>query len=314
MEETLKIDEVIESFTEMSKIVDQIMILADCLDRLVETENTLGKVKQNVKSFITDFENCVKDFTSHETVLTTYLKGSIDLSTMDIKEDLNKDKKNFEKGESSQTISLRPQTEKAKPIFKREIPQEKEILSLHSETMEKLYNLSDTIHMIIDKSGIYPRIYFLQGSNQEEIHDWYDFGSIATIYLTTPDFPEIARLPGWIREGVQDNFANNSLIKIDDTLALDFFSDNLDFENEQRFPVWHFIRMRKVIQERNMISNTKKIYKPFTEDNVHYRRGLGLIVVKRQMESALKRPFRSYGELYRNTKPVPINIIRYIYI
>ena len=45
-----------------------------------------------------------------------------------------------------------------------------------------------------------------------------------------------------------------------------------------------------------MISNTSKIYKPFTEDNVHYRRGLGLIVVKRQMESALKRSFRSYGK------------------
>ena len=283
----------------MSKIFDQIMILADCLDRLVEFENTLGKVKQNVKSFITDFENCIKDFTSHETVLTAYLKRSIDLSKMDIKEDLDKDKKNFEKGESSQTISLRPQTKKEKPIFeKREIPQvkEKEILSLHSETMERLYNLSNTKHMIIDKSGIYPRIYFLQGSNPEEIRDWYDFGSIATIYLTTPDFPEIARLPGWIREGVQDNFTNNSLIKIDDTLALDFFSASPDFENEQRFPVWHFIRMRKVIQDQNMISNTKKIYKPFTKDNVHYRRGLGLIVVKRQMESALKRPFRSYGK------------------
>ena len=48
-----------------------------------------------------------------------------------------------------------------------------------------------------------------------------------------------------------------------------------------------------------MISNTTKIYKPFTEDNVHYRRGLGLIVVKRQMERALKRPFRNYDKLER---------------
>ena len=150
--------------------------------------------------------------------------------------------------------------------------------------------------MIIDKSGIYPRIFFLQGSNPDEIRDWYDFGSIATIYLTTPDFPKITRLPGWIREDVLDNFANNSLIRIDDTLALDFFSASPDFENEQRFPVWHFIRMQKVTQERNMISNTKKIYRPFTEDNVHYRRGLGMIVVKRKMESALKRPFRSYDK------------------
>ena len=186
---------------------------------------------------------------------------------------------------------------KTKPIFeKQEIPQEREILKIHSETMERLYGLSDTKHMIIDKSGIYPRIYFLQGSNPEEIRDWYDFGSIATIYLTTPDFSEIARLPGWIHEGVQDNFTNNSLIKIDDTLALDFFSASPDFDDEKKFPVWHFIRMRKVIQERNMISNASKIFKPFTEDNVHYRRGLGLIVVKRQMESALKRPLRSYDK------------------
>ena len=90
--------------------------------------------------------------------------------------------------------------------------------------MERLYNLSDNDYRIIDKSGIYPRIYFLQGSNPEEIREWYDFGSIATIYLTSPDFPEITRLPAWICEGVMDNFANNSLIKIDDTLALDFFS------------------------------------------------------------------------------------------
>ena len=90
MEEIPKIDEVIERFTEMSKIFYQIMILANCLDRLVQNENTLGKIKQNVSSFITNFENCVKDFTSHETVLTAYLKGNIDLSKMDIKDDSKK--------------------------------------------------------------------------------------------------------------------------------------------------------------------------------------------------------------------------------
>ena len=105
----------------MSKFFDQIMILANCLDRLVQTENTLGKVKQNVSSFITDFENCIEDFTSHETVLIAYLKGNIDFSKMDIKDDSEKDdvKKDFEKDESSQTISLRPQTAKAKPIFEK---------------------------------------------------------------------------------------------------------------------------------------------------------------------------------------------------
>ena len=140
---------------------------------------------------------------------------------MSNKDDLEKDdtvKKDFEKGESSQTVSLCPQTEKTKPIFENPIiPPEREIMRLHAETMEKLYGLANTKHMIIEKSGIHPRIYFLQGSNLEVIRDWYDFGSIATIYLKTPDFSEIARLPGWIREGVLDKFGNNSLIKINDT-------------------------------------------------------------------------------------------------
>ena len=122
MEEKPKIDEAIESLSEMSKIFDQIMIMADCLDRLVQTENVLEKVKLNVNSFITDFERCVKDFTSHETVLTYYLKNDIDLSTMSIKDDLEKEdavKKDFEKEESSQTVSLRPQTVKTKIYFRK---------------------------------------------------------------------------------------------------------------------------------------------------------------------------------------------------
>ena len=162
--------------------------------------------------------------------------------------------------------------------------------------MERLYRLTDIKYMIIDKSRIYPRIYFLQGSNLKEIREWYDFGSIATKYLTSPDFPEIARLPRWIQEGVRDNFGNNSLIKIDDTLALDFFNASPYFDTNQTFPVWDFIRMRKVVHERNMISKTTKIFHSFTEDNVHYWRGLRLIVIKRQMENALKKPFRSYGK------------------
>ena len=111
MEEKPKIDEAIESLSEMSKIFDQIMIIANCLDRLVKTENVLEKSKKNVDSFITDFERCVKDITNHETVLTSYLKTDIDLSNMSIKDDLEKEdavKKDFEIGESSQTVSLRP--------------------------------------------------------------------------------------------------------------------------------------------------------------------------------------------------------------
>ena len=88
----------------MSKIFDQILILADYLDRMVETENTLDKAKKDVKSFISDFENVVKDFTTQETVLTAYLRENIDLSKMD----LNTKKKIFEKGVFSTFVSKTP--------------------------------------------------------------------------------------------------------------------------------------------------------------------------------------------------------------
>ena len=86
------------------------------------------------------------------------------------------------------------------------------------------------------------------------------------------------------------------MININDTLALDFLSASPDFDESQNCPVWHFIKMRKVRYEKSMIPNTEKIFKRFTEENVHYRRGLGLIIVKGQMENALKKPFRSYGK------------------
>ena len=43
MEEKPKIDEAIESLSEMSNFFDQIMIFVDCLDRLFKTENVLEK-------------------------------------------------------------------------------------------------------------------------------------------------------------------------------------------------------------------------------------------------------------------------------
>ena len=47
--------------------------------------------------------------------------------------------------------------------------------------------------------------------------------------------------------------------------------------------------MRKVRYEKTSISNEEKIFRKYTEDNVHYRRVLGLIVVKGQIENALKK-------------------------
>ena len=61
--------------------------------------------------------------------------------------------------------------------------------------------------------------------------------------MTSPDFLEIKRLRGWIKEGVKDNFGNNPMIKIDDIIALDFFNSSPDFDANQTYPVWHFIKM-----------------------------------------------------------------------
>ena len=40
--------------------------------------------------------------------------------------------------------------------------------------------------------------------------------------MTSPNFLEIERLPGWIKEGVKDNFGHNPMIKINDVIALVF--------------------------------------------------------------------------------------------
>ena len=38
-------------------------------------------------------------------------------------------------------------------------------MKLHGDTMEIWFGLTDTKEMIVDKSGIYPRIHFLQRAN-----------------------------------------------------------------------------------------------------------------------------------------------------
>ena len=215
-------------------------------------------------------------------ILTSYFKEGDEPGFSNIS--LNEDSENdasTSKAKASTKISLRPQSSKTETIFEK-IPMstDREIMRLHGETIERLFGLTNTKEMIVDKSGIYPRIHFLQGSNSVEVRVWYDFGSIATIYMSTPNFLEIDRLPRWIKDGVKDNFGNNTMTEINDTISLDFFSASPDFDESHTYPVWHFIKMRRVCYEKSMISNTEKIFRSFTEDNVHYRRDLGLIVVK----------------------------------
>ena len=290
-----KILETVDCLSEMSKFFDQIMILTDTLDQLVETEISPEKLKVDVKSFVTNFERLVKTYTSHEMILTSYFKEDDELDFSNIS--LHDDDASSNKSKVSEKISLRPQTSTSETIFEKiPVSMDREIMKLHGETMKRLFSLTNTKEMIVDKSRIYPRIHFLHGANPVEVRDLYDFCSIATIYMTTPDFLEIEKLPGWIKDGVKDNFGNNPMIKINDTLALDFFSASPDFDESQNYLVWHFIKMRKVRYEKSMISNTEKIFKRFIEENVHYLRGLGLIIVKGHMENALKKPFKSYGK------------------
>ena len=60
------------------------------------------------------------------------------------------------------------------------------------------------------------------------------------------------------------------MIKINDVIALDFFSASPDFEENQTYPVWHFIKMRKLRYEKTSISKEDKIFRKYIEDNVHY--------------------------------------------
>ena len=215
----------------MSKIFYQIIHLTDCLDQLVETETSLEKIKANVKILLIDLEKLVKNYTSYEMILTSYFKeeNELDFSNIILNEDSENDASTI-KPKASTKISLRPQSSKTETIFEQ-IPMstDGEIMKLHGETMERLFGLTDTKEMIVDKSDIYSLIHFLQGANPIEVH-WYDFGSIATIYMSTPDFPKIDRLSGWIKDGVKDNFGNNPMIKINDTIGLDFFNASPDFD------------------------------------------------------------------------------------
>ena len=189
-----KILETVDSLSKMSKIFDQIMILTDTLDHLVETEISPEKLKVDVKSFVIDFERLVKNYTSHEMILTSYFKENDELDFSNIS--LQDDDASSNKLEASEKISLRPQISKSETIFEKLLVSTNgEIMRLHGETMEQLFGLTDTKEMIIDKSGIYPRIHFLQGSNPVEVCDWYDFCSIATIYMSTPDFLKIEKIP-----------------------------------------------------------------------------------------------------------------------
>ena len=195
--------EMVDNLSDMSKIFYHIITLTDCLDRLVETETSLKKAKAIVKSFIVDIEMVVKNYNSYKMNLVFLLKDdTIDFSKLEISKNTSKYSNpmntdvSLSRVGASTSVSFRPQTSKTQTIFEKlPISPNREIMKLHGDTMERLFGLTDTKEIIVDKYGIYPKIHFLQGEKTDEIRDWYDFGSIATINMTSPNFPEIERLP-----------------------------------------------------------------------------------------------------------------------
>ena len=92
-----RIDEMVDHLSEMSRIFYhfyQVIILTDCLDRLVETETSSEKIKATVKIFVIDLERLIKDYTSYEMELTSYFKDDDNLgfSNINLNEDTKKDK------------------------------------------------------------------------------------------------------------------------------------------------------------------------------------------------------------------------------
>ena len=163
--------EMVDNLLEMSQIFDQVITLTDCLDQLIETETSLEKTKATVKSFVIDLERVVKNYTSYEMNLVSLLKekNTIDFSKLEISENTSKDSNQMStdvplsQAGASTSVSFRPQTSKSETIFEKlPISRDREIMKLNGDTMEKLFGLTDIKEMIVDKSGIYPRIPFLQ--------------------------------------------------------------------------------------------------------------------------------------------------------
>lgn len=205
---------------------------------------------------------------------------------------------------TEETLSFRPHSEKTifkdKMIFKEkemliDIPVLQTYIEEQTSNMKDLYNLSGTDLRYVDFSGIYPRINYLQGSSPQEIRHWYNFGAINSIYLSSPDFSEISELPHWIMMGVKDCYLNNPTITPKDILVLKFLSSGPDFYEDKRYPAYHFIQLGKSESFSISITHKKTKFQKFCENDIHYRRALGIRIILQGMEASFKRGFRTYG-------------------
>ncbi|GJS24613.1 hypothetical protein Tco_0453245 [Tanacetum coccineum] len=199
---------------------------------------------------------------------------------------------------NEEPFSFRPHSEKTILKEKKitcDIPIPQTFAAQQMVIMKELYNLSGTDYRYVDFSGIYPRINYLQGSSPQEIRYWYDFEAINSIYLTSLNFPEISQLPFWVGDGVKDCYLKYPTITPKDLLVLKFLSVEPDFYEEKRYPSFHFMQLGKINSFSISFSTQRKDFQRYYQNDIYFRRAIGIRTVIQGMEASFKRGFRTYS-------------------
>ena len=138
----------------------------------------------------------------------------------------------------------RKQTSQRIPVLNN-IIKEHPFVSEYNSLMRELYVLQNIETYYMDFTGIYPQINCMQGCDSNFIQKWHNFGIINAIYMTTPTFPKISKLPRWIQEGVRHIYQNNPTYGPKDILILKIISIGPDFEDSNRYDAFHHIKVMK---------------------------------------------------------------------
>ncbi|GJW64383.1 hypothetical protein Tco_0116267 [Tanacetum coccineum] len=227
--------------------------------------------------------------------MDTGSSSKIDIS-LSLKERMTDQTESSNKNEES--FSFRPHSEKTILKEKKimcDIPIPQTFPAQQMVIMKELYNLSGTDYKYVDFSGVYPRINYLQGSSPQEKRYWYDFGAINSIYLTSLNFLEISQLPFWVGDGIKDCYLKNPTITPKDILVLKFLSVGPDFYEEKRYPIYHFMQLRKADSFSISFPTQRKDFQRYCQNDIHFRRAVGIRTDIQGMEASFKRGFRTYS-------------------
>ncbi|KAL0405232.1 UNVERIFIED_CONTAM: hypothetical protein Slati_3837100 [Sesamum latifolium] len=111
-------------------------------------------------------------------------------------------------------ISLRPMTSTSKANT-NELISSSSARQVYQRMWEKLISRKgvNPSKMIIETSKKYNRVWMLEGSKPEDVREWYDFGTLASVHTMSPSFSEISKLSEWISGAVYDSWQNNPHLK-----------------------------------------------------------------------------------------------------